>query len=423
MHLKSAHLAKAIALLLATLGLIVGVTVSPSTAATYEVTCRSSGFACATGGYGSQNLGWPDNYYGQNWEAGLVHNCTRYAAFKLQQNGFGDPGSSFGNAYQWDDRVRSKFGADKVNGTPSVGAIAQWDSFPGDGGFGHVAYVEEVGTDYIRVTDDAYDGDTTSKIIPTGHARWPSNFIHLTGPPPSADRDGDGVPNTSDRCPDQPGPATTGGCPDTDGDTVADLDDACPYYPDRRDPHGCPGEGTSAGVSDFNGDGIGDVAGVYEYPGSNPSVRIHLFAGRRSGTITGPSVFWQTDGTWSGDRARFVSGFVVPAQDPVPPAPEPVPAAPTATCGTGMPALRVHASGANKRSKLHIDVDPDTVKGAVRVTVLKKRHGRWHHTKKLSLRRRDHQRTINLPGGKYRVTAPTQFGLCPSRSRTITLRR
>ena len=263
----------------------------------------------------------------------------------------------------------------------------------------------------------------TPFMDPVVYGRWPCNGTTYTAVASNSDRDGDGVSDASDRCPDQPGPANTGGCPDTDGDTVADLDDTCPHYPDRRDPHGCPAEGTSAGVSDFNGDGIGDVAGVYEYPGGNPSVRIHLFAGRRSGAVTGPSVFWQTDGTWSGDRARFVSGFSAPAQDPVPAAPEPVPAAPTPSCRTGMPALRVHASGANRRSKLHIDVDPDTMNRAIRVTVLRKRHGRWHHAKKLSLRGRDHQIIINLRGGKYRVTAPTQFGLCPSRSRTVTLRR
>ncbi|MFN5134640.1 MAG: thrombospondin type 3 repeat-containing protein, partial [Chitinophagaceae bacterium] len=40
------------------------------------------------------------------------------------------------------------------------------------------------------------------------------------------DRDGDGVENTKDECPDVKG--TLKGCPDSDGDGVADKDDVCP---------------------------------------------------------------------------------------------------------------------------------------------------------------------------------------------------
>ena len=45
------------------------------------------------------------------------------------------------------------------------------------------------------------------------------------------DRDGDGVPDAQDRCPDQPGPAELEGCPDRDGDGIPDLDDKCPDQP------------------------------------------------------------------------------------------------------------------------------------------------------------------------------------------------
>jgi surface antigen len=157
-----------------------------ATGASYQVICSSAGFACTSGGYDGRNLGWPDRYYGQGWQAGLVHNCTRYAAFKLQQHGLGDPGTSFGNAYEWDDRIRSRYGAGAVDGVPAVGAIAQWNSFPGDGGFGHVAYVEEIGPDYIRVSDDSYGSGTRGRIIPAGTVYWPSNFIHIAQPPQNA---------------------------------------------------------------------------------------------------------------------------------------------------------------------------------------------------------------------------------------------
>ena len=67
----------------------------------------------------------------------------------------------------------------------------------------------------------------------------------------SPDRDGDGVPDKDDRCPDQPGPASNQGCPklerrvdrgriDTDGDGVPDKDDDCPTEPGPAANRGCP---------------------------------------------------------------------------------------------------------------------------------------------------------------------------------------
>ena len=56
------------------------------------------------------------------------------------------------------------------------------------------------------------------------------------------DRDGDGVPDRDDACPDRPGPKENAGCPeaDTDGDGVLNRDDACPQEPGRADLDGCP---------------------------------------------------------------------------------------------------------------------------------------------------------------------------------------
>ncbi|MDH4209606.1 MAG: Ig-like domain-containing protein, partial [Anaerolineae bacterium] len=66
------------------------------------------------------------------------------------------------------------------------------------------------------------------------------------------DRDGDGLPDESDACPDEPGPQVTDGCPDADGDGVADVDDDCPEEPGLRQLEGCPG------ASDLDGDGMND---------------------------------------------------------------------------------------------------------------------------------------------------------------------
>lgn len=81
------------------------------------------------------------------------------------------------------------------------------------------------------------------------------------------DRDGDGVVDSLDRCPDIPGLAALQGCPDKDGDGIADIDDKCPDVPGVAKYQGCP-------IPDTDGDGINDeedkcpnVPGVARYQG------------------------------------------------------------------------------------------------------------------------------------------------------------
>lgn len=63
-------------------------------------------------------------------------------------------------------------------------------------------------------------------------------------PPLVQDRDGDGVPDDEDRCPDQPGKPELQGCPDRDGDGIHDGVDQCPDAPEDKDgvedEDGCP---------------------------------------------------------------------------------------------------------------------------------------------------------------------------------------
>jgi OOP family OmpA-OmpF porin len=70
-------------------------------------------------------------------------------------------------------------------------------------------------------------------------------------PPPVLDRDGDGINDVDDKCPDTPGLASLQGCPDKDGDGIADADDACPDVPGLAKYKGCP-------IPDTDGDGIND---------------------------------------------------------------------------------------------------------------------------------------------------------------------
>lgn len=60
---------------------------------------------------------------------------------------------------------------------------------------------------------------------------------HFNGCP---DSDGDGIPNYDDACPYQAGPAKFMGCPDTDGDGILDSEDKCPNEAGPASNDGCP---------------------------------------------------------------------------------------------------------------------------------------------------------------------------------------
>lgn len=94
---------------------------------------------------------------------------------------------------------------------------------------------------------------------------------------PSRDRDGDGIANEDDSCPDIAGTEQTAGCPDRDGDGITDDEDECPDFPGVRAFAGCPdtdrdgikdeedacptqpGSKQTGGCPDSDGDGIADA--------------------------------------------------------------------------------------------------------------------------------------------------------------------
>ncbi|HSU27912.1 MAG TPA: OmpA family protein, partial [Chitinophagaceae bacterium] len=70
---------------------------------------------------------------------------------------------------------------------------------------------------------------------------------------PIPDTDGDGINDELDKCPNQAGTAKYEGCPipDTDGDGINDEEDKCPTEPGIAAKDGCP-------VRDRDGDGVND---------------------------------------------------------------------------------------------------------------------------------------------------------------------
>jgi len=84
---------------------------------------------------------------------------------------------------------------------------------------------------------------------------------------PPKDRDGDGVLDVDDKCPDVPGLASLQGCPDRDGDGITDAEDKCPDVAGLARYQGCP-------IPDTDKDGINDevdkcptVPGIARYQG------------------------------------------------------------------------------------------------------------------------------------------------------------
>lgn len=92
------------------------------------------------------------------------------------------------------------------------------------------------------------------------------------------DRDKDGIEDTKDKCPDQPGTKALDGCPDRDNDGITDKDDQCPTEVGTAENKGCPdrdkdgildkedkcpdapGLKALAGCPDRDGDGLTDAA-------------------------------------------------------------------------------------------------------------------------------------------------------------------
>jgi surface antigen len=154
-----------------------------SVASASQTECFSYGYAC-TPGYDATNAagGWAWKYYGGSYAETPTgyHNCTLYAAWRLEQNGLGNPGV-WGNAFEWINHTSH-------NNTPAVGAIAWWGSEVG-GGFGHVAYVEQIRGSEVFVRADNYaksGGYTDSGWILASSV---DAFLHphdLGGPPPPA---------------------------------------------------------------------------------------------------------------------------------------------------------------------------------------------------------------------------------------------
>ena len=135
-----------------------------------------------------------------------------------------------------------------------------------------------VGLGVLRHLDDnlAFRADLRAVTSDEAGSLEPFAFIGLTGfigagstPRAPADSDGDGVPNSIDKCPTTPPGRVVDadGCEfDSDGDGVVDGDDQCPGTPAgvTVDSKGCP--------LDSDGDGVPDY--LDECPDTEPGAKV-----------------------------------------------------------------------------------------------------------------------------------------------------
>ena len=89
-----------------------------------------------------------------------------------------------------------------------------------------------------QVIDDR-DGDG----VPDDKDRCPDEPGDGPDGCPDLDWDKDGIPNVDDRCPREPGTRELDGCPDRDLDGIPDPEDKCPDQPGPAENDGCPVEG------------------------------------------------------------------------------------------------------------------------------------------------------------------------------------
>jgi outer membrane protein OmpA-like peptidoglycan-associated protein len=105
----------------------------------------------------------------------------------------------------------------------------------------------------IRVAKDLFvNAQSSHRFSIKSQNGWHHGLglTYLFGAPPPPDRDGDGVIDANDKCPDVPGILAMMGCPDRDADGITDADDKCPDVAGLPAMMGCP---------DKDGDGITDA--------------------------------------------------------------------------------------------------------------------------------------------------------------------
>jgi surface antigen len=118
--------------------------------------------------------GWAVNMMFMHWRMYRGHNCTNYVAWRLTRDGVPEPSYLLGNAVDWAGRAKSH--GVPVDSTPEVGAVGAWS------GRNHIVYVDQVGSDFLLLTEDSYSQKKFRRFIAyKGERSYPTKFIHFQG--------------------------------------------------------------------------------------------------------------------------------------------------------------------------------------------------------------------------------------------------
>jgi OmpA-OmpF porin, OOP family len=131
--------------------------------------------------------------------------------------------------------------------------------------FGNILLTGFFSQGLINFYDVPYDATFRHRVVGASIGFWLNRKTVL-----SNDQDKDGVPDKSDACPDVPGSAKAGGCPDKDADGVADAVDKCPDLPGEARYRGCPMPDRDHDTVLDDEDKCPDVFGMMKYQGCPP---------------------------------------------------------------------------------------------------------------------------------------------------------
>jgi len=173
------------------------------------------------------------NYY-------AVDGVINYSLMSLIKSKTIEPSIHIGGGYTW-------IGDDKKAGTLNGGlGLTYW-------------FTETVGLSVRSTYKQSYE-DIREDM--------PSHMQHFAGITfkfGGSDKDGDGIYDKDDACPDVAGLKQFNGCPDTDADGIEDSKDSCPDVAGPAEFNGCP-DTDGDGVAD-NVDACVDVAGLKQFNG------------------------------------------------------------------------------------------------------------------------------------------------------------
>ncbi|ULQ57040.1 OmpA family protein [Flavihumibacter rivuli] len=191
--------------------------------------------------------------------------------------------TSTGNSealFEWDAMVHAKMVPDKYWVSPYLSAgiaASKWKGYWGaivPVGVGlQVNFYDEafllINSQYRMKVTNTTANHFYHSIGIAGNIGKPKQPKVLPPPPPPIvlDTDKDGIVDSVDACPTEPGLVALNGCPDKDNDGIADKDDKCPDVPGIARYQGCP-------IPDSDNDGVNDeedkcpqVAGLARYQG------------------------------------------------------------------------------------------------------------------------------------------------------------